>query len=136
MLMRKDDDVPYVELYVKRRLIETDGRTIKDVLTELNQVLADIGVRSERWLWSEKSTLTVANSTIYPNEPVGFVQWPLGRIICYPMRGRNEAFWVDLLCNPRSGDDPVQCISSVKCWSWQEAVELTALTAQLLDITD
>lgn len=131
-MIQKPDDLPVVDLWAKRTSIEWDeGATCEDVLGKLSHALADAGI-AEQWCASELT------GKLKPTDP-----WPSGRIICYPMRGGSEAYWVDLLYWKRNiapplpnADGTIFVIGCIKAWSWQEAVELAALTAQILDISD
>lgn len=120
-----DTDLPAVDLYVPRDAVETEGRTVNDVLADLNHRLHDAGQKSGKFTWLGCSDVTYGGSE----------KWPSCRIICSAARGRNEAYYVDLIAWDSAGPGKPKMISAVKCWSWQEAVTLSALTVQLLDIT-
>lgn len=102
-----------------------DDESMRAVLKRLNAQLHIAGI-SKYLGWSVSWDLNA-------DEP-----FPTGyRLICWAMRGRSEMYWVDLIAMERSADRPVVVrLSSVKCESWEDAVELSTLTAQLLDITD
>lgn len=139
---KPDDFGPAIDLTKRRDFIDTLDKTVRQVLQELNKRLHEEGVfEHSPFCWGGDRNQVPMTGNLFGDDP-----WPdfetyfkgRPRIICYPMRGGSEAYWVDLIAiyHAEEQKNPVLKISCHKAWSWQEAYEIAVLTQQLLDVTD
>lgn len=137
---------PRIDLFKSRPCIETDGKTVQQVLAELTEILCAARGDDDHsfvttWYLPRSPVGDYTDQICRPDDP-----WPIAtcitppedhgrrRLACYYARGSSEGHYVEI--------DVIQAnhpqrrsfhVCSEKFWSRQEAIEAAGLAAQVLD---
>jgi hypothetical protein len=114
--------LPTLETIAKLRPIaDPEGRSIPDVLDELNAAIKAVGIEfgENEFSWGRYGV----------QEKFENYRW----IDCTAVPGSNEGYYIHITLIPRQHDkEPSRLIATAKTWSWPSALAIAAPATRLL----
>lgn len=105
--------------------IETDNRTIQEVIDDLNRKIKSAGIEFGENKFSFQDYITDLN----PDDPFPPYRW----IHCSAVHGSNEGYYVHICLMPTRFDkNPAILLAVAKTWTRENALEIAAAATRIL----